>query len=174
MRTIKAVARISLGAAAVLSMHLPAAQAFGPVKIPLDDLRVATVQCPPGTRAFGSYDATRCLVVTAHARNDSGKKLFNVDVFGRVYDVDGNNALDRDDASDAGRVTNIPKVEPGEQDVQFPLRVSEQQARRGDMQFKNFKAVGYPGAAFTPLLDECTDELGELQLGGECGEAVDE
>ena len=79
---------------------------------------------------------------------------------------------DRDDASDAGRVTNIPKVEPGESTVTFPLRVSEAQARAGELKLKSFKAVGYPGAAFSPLLDECTDELGELQLGGECSDEL--
>eukprot|EP00192_Tetraselmis_astigmatica_P019142 CAMPEP_0117673650 /NCGR_PEP_ID=MMETSP0804-20121206/14589_1 /TAXON_ID=1074897 /ORGANISM="Tetraselmis astigmatica, Strain CCMP880" /LENGTH=250 /DNA_ID=CAMNT_0005482409 /DNA_START=34 /DNA_END=787 /DNA_ORIENTATION=- len=168
------VASLSVGTALALAMQLPQAQGFGPVRMALDNLRVETVTCPSGTRAFGGYDETRCLVVTAHAQNDSGKLLYNVDVFGRVYDADGNNALDRDDASDAGRVTNIPKVKPGEQEVRFPLRVSEQQAQRGDLQFKSFKAVGYPGAAFTPLLDECTDELGELQLGGECAEEESE
>ena len=38
----------------------------------------------------------------------------NADVFGRVFDATGENALDRDEASDAGRISNISKVPPGE------------------------------------------------------------
>lgn len=113
--------------------------------------------------------------MTARAQSPSKDTLFNVDVFGRVYDAQGANALDRDEASDAGRVTNIPKVEPGETLVQFPLRVAEVQARLGDLQLKNFKAVGYPGAAWSPLLNECDDdEMGELQLGGSCVSSEDQ
>lgn len=168
-RTVTQVVGVAGACLAACQLVLPGpAAAFGPVKLQLDDIRVEVVTCPAGTRAFGGYNQTRCLTVTAHTDNASNKTLTNVDVFGRVYDADGNNALDRDEASDAGRVTNIAKVVPGEQTVFFPLRVSEVQAQRGELQFKNFKAIGYPGAVFTPLLDECSDELGELQLGGEC------
>ena len=71
----------------------PVALAVGPVKIPLEDMVMEVVTCPPGTRAFGGYDQTRCLNVTARAFNGSKKPFFNVDVFGRVYDANGNNAL---------------------------------------------------------------------------------
>ena len=79
------------------ALQQPAALAIGPVKIPLEDMVMEVVTCPPGTRAFGGYDQTRCLNVTARAFNGSNKPFFNVDVFGRVYDANGNNALVRND-----------------------------------------------------------------------------
>ena len=45
-------------------------------------------------------------------------------MFGRVSDAAGDNALDRDEASDAGRIANIGSVEPGVGKVTFEITVS--------------------------------------------------
>jgi hypothetical protein len=76
----------------------------------------------------------------------------NVDVFGRVYGADGSNALDREEASDAGRISNIKAVPPGASEVTFGLIVSEDAASRGALTFQRFKATAYP--AFAPLVSE--------------------
>ena len=81
----------------------------------------------------------------------------NADVFGRVFGADGSNALDRDEASDAGRISNIRRVAPGVSQVSFGLVVSEDAAARGPLDFKRFKAVSYPAAA--PLLEDSCDVL---------------
>ena len=49
---------------------------------------------------------------------------YDADVFGRVSDAAGDNALDRDEASDAGRIANIGIVEPGVGKVTFEITVS--------------------------------------------------
>ena len=81
----------------------------------------------------------------------------NADVFGRVFGADGSNALDRDEASDAGRISNIRRVAPGVSEVTFTLVVSEDAAARGQLDFRRFKAVSYPAAA--PLLEDSCDVL---------------
>eukprot|EP00959_Pyramimonas_sp_CCMP1952_P252308 5271707-Pyramimonas_sp.AAC.1 len=48
-----------------------------------------------------------CLDVYVNAENPKEDTFYNVDVFGRVLDANGTYALDRDDASDAGRLSNI-------------------------------------------------------------------
>ena len=93
----------------------------------------------------------------AEATNPGKTEAVNADVFGRVYGVDGSNALDRDEASDAGRISNIRRVPPGTSEVSFALVVSEDAAARGPLDFRRFKAVSYPAAA--PLLDDRCDVL---------------
>ena len=92
----------------------------------------------------------------AQATNPGKSAAVNVDVFGRVFGADGSNALDRDEASDAGRISNIRAVPAGTSDVTFTLIVSEDAAARGALEFRRFKGVAYPAAA--PLLGDC-DEL---------------
>ena len=94
--------------------------------------------------------------LAAEASNPGKTAVVDADVFGRVFGADGSNALDRDEASDAGRIANIREVPPGVSDVTFRLIVSEDAAARGVLDFRRFKAISYPAAA--PLLvgqDNC-------------------
>jgi hypothetical protein len=88
----------------------------------------------------------------AEATNPGKADALNADVFGRVFGADGSNALDRDEASDAGRISNVRRVPPGTSDVTFTLIVSEDAAARGALDFRRFKAISYPAAA--PLLED--------------------
>ena len=66
----------------------------------------------------------------------------------------GDNALDNDAASDAGRIANIAEVPPGNGTVSFNISVAAQSAELG-LNFRGFKARSYPGGAFggnSPLL----------------------
>jgi hypothetical protein len=57
--------RTVASAAAALIALAPAVvqpvDAFGPVKIPLDQFHLETVPCPPGTRSFGGYSKSVCI-----------------------------------------------------------------------------------------------------------------
>ena len=55
----------------------------------------------------------RILRMQATAQNPRKDTFYNADVFGRIFDKFGQNALDRDEASDAGRVAAVKVVEPG-------------------------------------------------------------
>ena len=54
-----------------------------------------------------------CLEVSAEAQNPSQRKLMNVDVFGRVDDAVGDNALDQEEASDSGRISTSARWRSG-------------------------------------------------------------
>jgi hypothetical protein len=45
-----------------------------------------------------------CLSVSADSSNPSKERVANADVFGRVYDTGGDNALDRDEVGGMGQV----------------------------------------------------------------------
>jgi len=102
-----------------------------------------------------------CVDVYVTAENPKSETFNNVDVFGRVFDANGANALDRDDASDAGRLSNIKEVPPGKSRQAFRIIVSEQALQEGDLKFVAFKAKAYPGSGYkglSPLLDDCEFE----------------
>merc|ERR1711871_1448714 len=89
--------------------------------------------------AFGGFNNVLCLEVTASAENPSQRELVNVDVFGRVDDAVGDNALDQEEASDSGRISNIRKVGKG----------------KGEVKFRQLRGVASPGMGqtFEPITD---------------------
>ena len=138
-----------------------AARAFGPVSVPLTGLEVKRVDCKQGlttvtggTRDFGA----RCLEVSATANNPGQQALRNADVFGRVYDVNGEPAIDAEENS---RISYIKEIPPGQSHVTFGLIVPEEQARQGDLELKNIKATGFPGGVLpgqgSGLITDCDE-----------------
>ena len=87
--------------------------------------------------------------MSAEAQNPSQNDLVNVDVFGRVDDAVGDNALDQEEASDSGRISSIRKVARGKSQVKFDLFVSRQGAEKGDLVYRQLRGVAYPGAGLT-------------------------
>ena len=125
------------------------AQAVGPVSVGLSKFRSEPVACPKGIKAFGGFNNVLCLKVSAEAQNPSQNDLVNVDVFGRVDDAVGDNALDQEEASDSGRISSIRKVARGKSQVKFDLFVSRQGAEKGDLVYRQLRGVAYPGAGLT-------------------------
>ena len=162
LRGAAAAAAVAGGVLAVGGLAGPApAGAFGPVSVPLAGLEVKRVDCKQGlttvtggTRDFGA----RCLEVSATALNPSQKPLLNADVFGRVYDVNGEPAIDAEENS---RISYIKEISPGQSRVTFGLIVPEEQARLGDLTLKNIKATGFPGGVLpgqgSGLITDCDE-----------------
>ena len=120
----------SLAAAVAVMAHdpLPAIAAFGQSTIELNDLTYKVVESPSGNRSM-TQGKPACLEVKADSVNPAKETTYNADVFGRVTDRGGDNALDNDAASDAGRIANIAEVPPGR--VVFNISVSSQSAELG-------------------------------------------
>jgi len=131
------------------------ALAVGPVSVGLSKFQTEAKECPKGIKAFGGFNNVLCLEVTASAENPSQRELVNVDVFGRVDDAVGDNALDQEEASDSGRISNIRKVGKGKSEVKFDLFVSRQGADKGELKFRQLRGVAYPGMGqtFEPITD---------------------
>jgi hypothetical protein len=148
---------------AALALFSAAPPAHALTSIALNNLRAETVPCPAG-QTTSTIGKPRCLRVFAEATNPSNKTALNADVFGRVFGVDGSNALDRDEASDAGRISNLRSVPPGTSEVSFDLIVSDVAASRG-LEFRRFKATAYPAAA--PLVSEDDCDLTPVGCDGD-------
>ncbi|NET62435.1 MAG: hypothetical protein F6K47_41960 [Symploca sp. SIO2E6] len=111
-------------------------------KIQLSDL--AYHECPPevaeGTVIPGgsSGRAADCFLVTGKATNKSGKLVVNADIFGRIYDANGNPVM-----QNRNRLGSIEEVPPGVSD--FELRITVSSSQPTPLQFKQFKASGFTG-----------------------------
>jgi hypothetical protein len=68
--------------------------------------------------------------------NSSGKTIYNADVFGRIYDANGNDAM-----SERNRLGAIAEILPGTNDFELMISVSADQPE--PLQFKQFKASGF-------------------------------
>jgi len=114
--------------------------AFALVQIELSD--ISYHECPPelaqGTVTPGTSSAANCFLVTGKAVNNSGKQVVNADIFGRIYDANGNSIL-----QNRTRLGSIDEVPPGVSD--FELRITVPSNQPTPLQLKQFKAAGFTG-----------------------------
>lgn len=114
--------------------------AFALVQIQLSD--ISYHECPPelaqGTVTPGTSSAANCFLVTGKAINNSGKQVVNADIFGRIYDANGNSVL-----QNRTRLGSIDEVPPGVSD--FELRITVPANQPTPLQLKQFKAAGFTG-----------------------------
>lgn len=119
-------------------------EAFADVKIALSNVQATEVPCPEGqtTVTGGTSFGATCFRVTGDASNPANQSVYNADVFGRVYDAQGEPALD---AVENLRIDTIPEIPPGRSKVSFQITVNAAQAKLGPLELKNFKATGFLG-----------------------------
>lgn len=136
--------RLAVAAIAVVGMCLlmvlsaPAAYALTPIE--LKD--ITYTKCPEelaeGIVTPGSYQQANCFLVTGIAVNRSGKMVLNADVYGRVYDANGDPAM-----QNRTRLGSIDEVPPGESP--FEVRISVAANQPEPLNLKQFKASGFTG-----------------------------
>ncbi|AFZ42621.1 hypothetical protein PCC7418_0387 [Halothece sp. PCC 7418] len=100
---------------------------------------VSYQECPEeyeGGLLSGSSNAASCFLVTGKAKNPSGKTIYDADVFGRIYDANGNPVL-----QNRTRVGSISEVPPGVSE--FSLRISVPANQPTPLQLEQFKASGF-------------------------------
>ncbi|MEG3436920.1 hypothetical protein V0288_07290 [Pannus brasiliensis CCIBt3594] len=117
---------------------------FVPFALALTSIQLTDISykdCPPelaeGSVTSGgtSYPAY-CFLITGKAKNNSGKTVYDADVFGRVYDANGEPVL-----QNRSRVGSIPEVPPGVSDFEIRISVSENQPT--PLKLEQFKASGF-------------------------------
>lgn len=79
-----------------------------------------------------------CFLITGKAENKSGKSVIDADIFGRIYDANGNPVL-----QNRTRLGAIPEVPPGISN--FELRVSVPSDQPTPLKLEQFKASGFSG-----------------------------
>jgi hypothetical protein len=86
----------------------------------------------------GTAFPANCFLVTGKAKNTSGKTVYDADVFGRIYDANGEPAL-----QNRNRLGAIPEIPPGVSE--FELRISVAANQPTPLRLEQFKASGFSG-----------------------------
>jgi len=81
-------------------------------------------------------NAASCFMVTGQAKNPSDKTIYDADVYGRIYDANGNPVM-----QNRTRVGSISEVPPGVSE--FRLRISVPANQPTPLQLEQFKASGF-------------------------------
>lgn len=111
------------------------------VQVELTD--ISYHECPPELAAGsvtsgGTAMPANCFIVTGKAKNTSNKPLVNADVYGRIYDANGDSVM-----QNRTRLGSIAEIPPGVSD--FELRISVPANQPTPLQLKQFKATGFTG-----------------------------
>lgn len=110
-------------------------------KVPLELKNLETVPCPPeyeNLTTSGSGTPANCFFIQGQIQNRSGKQILNADVFGRLYDANGNDVM-----PERTRLGAIDEVPPGESP--FAIRISVPQDSPLPLRLEQFKASGFQG-----------------------------
>lgn len=114
----------------------PTAEALTQIK--LSDLSYQ--ECPPelakGQVTSGNSMSANCFIVTGKAYNPSSKKVYDADIFGRIYDANNNPVM-----QNRNRLGSITELSPGESDFQIRISVASNQPT--PLKLKKFKASGF-------------------------------
>jgi hypothetical protein len=113
-------------------------------RIPLQMKNLETVPCPDTpeysnlTTSGAAANLAYCYFVQGTVVNPTNRTLLNADVFGRIYDANGNDLL-----PERGRLGSIDEVAPGENP--FAIRISVPQTSALPLTLEHFKAAGFGG-----------------------------
>ncbi len=114
--------------------------AFALIPVEISDLGFK--DCPPelseGIISSFSSQGANCYIIVGKAKNTSGKYVVDADVFGRIYDANGNRVM-----QNRTRLGSISEVPPGVTD--FELRVSFPTNLKPPFSLEQFKASGFTG-----------------------------
>jgi hypothetical protein len=114
-------------------------------RVPLELKNLQTVTCPDLpeyqnlTTSGASAARVNCYIVQGTVVNPTDRTLFNADIFGRIYDANGNDVL-----PERTRLGSIEEVPAGESS--FDLRISVSQDNPMPLSLQQFKAAGFSGA----------------------------
>lgn len=118
---------------------------FTPPALALTQIKLSDIsyqECPEelaqGAVTSGTTSAAHCFIVTGKAENNSGKAVYDADVFGRIYDANNDSVM-----QNRTRLGSIEEVPPGVSD--FELRISVPANQPTPLKLKQFKAAGFSG-----------------------------
>jgi hypothetical protein len=119
-------------------VYTPSASALTQIKL----TDVGYKECPPelaqGAVTSGTTNAANCFIVTGKAENNSGKFVFDADVFGRIYDANNDSVM-----QNRTRLGSIAEIPAGVSE--FNMRISVPANQPLPLQLKQFKAAGFSG-----------------------------
>ena len=116
----------------------PSAEAMTSIKLTNLSYEPCAGDEADGSVSSGDLRPANCFTIKGKAKNTSGKTVVDADVFGRIYDANGNSTFEN-----RGRVGTIEEVPPGTSD--FAIRISVPANQPTPLDLRNFKASGFAG-----------------------------
>ncbi|MFM2432508.1 MAG: hypothetical protein RLZZ511_3722 [Cyanobacteriota bacterium] len=119
-------------------MLMPTAWASTPIKLTNPSYHACPPELAQGTVTTRNSQPARCFIVTATAQNDSGKTAYDADVFGRIYDANGDTIFEN-----RGRIGTVAEIPAGTSEISVRITVDPSQPE--PLELKQFKATGFVG-----------------------------
>lgn len=116
----------------------PHAWALTPIKLTNPSYQPCPENLAEGVVTTRNSQPAKCFMVTATAQNDSGKSVYDADVFGRIYDANGDSVFEN-----RGRIGTVAEIPPGKSQIEVRITVESNQPE--PLQLKQFKATGFAG-----------------------------
>ncbi|NJM45551.1 MAG: hypothetical protein HC860_04710 [Alkalinema sp. RU_4_3] len=114
----------------------PSAAALTPIKLTNPTYRACPAEMAEGIVSSRNSQAAKCFLITATAENSSGKTVYDADVFGRIYDANGDTVFEN-----RGRVGTVDEIPAGSSEIEIRITVSASQPE--PLMLKQFKATGF-------------------------------
>lgn len=86
----------------------------------------------------GGVMSAKCYMIKGEANNISGKVVYNADIFGRIYDANGNDAM-----PERARLGAVEEIPTGKSDFEIMVAIPAEQPE--PLELKQFKASGFVG-----------------------------
>lgn len=86
----------------------------------------------------GGVMSAKCYMIKGNADNPSGKVVYNADIFGRIYDANGNDAM-----PERARLGSVDEIPVGKSEFEIMVAVPAEQPE--PLELKQFKASGFAG-----------------------------
>ena len=86
----------------------------------------------------GGVMSAKCYMIKGNANNTSGKVVYNADIFGRIYDANGNDAM-----PERARLGAVEEIPAGKSDFEIMVAIPAEQPE--PLELKQFKASGFAG-----------------------------
>lgn len=116
---------------------------FTPPALALTQIKLSNLsyhECPEelaqGAVTSGTTMNANCFIVTGKAENNSGKLVYDADIFGRIYDANNDSVM-----QNRTRLGSIAEIPLGVSD--FQLRISVPANQPLPLKLKQFKAAGF-------------------------------
>jgi hypothetical protein len=86
----------------------------------------------------GGVMSAKCYMIKGEANNPSGKVVYNADIFGRIYDANGNDAM-----PERARLGAVEEIPSGNSNFEIMVAIPAEQPE--PLELKQFKASGFAG-----------------------------
>jgi len=135
----KGFAAVAIAVACVFLIGVMPVQALVQVKVTETSYHACTPEMAAGTvGSNGSGRSAQCFIVEGTMLNESGKALKNGDIFGRVFDANGDTIM-----ANRGRLGSVEEIPIGL--GHFAIRITVPEGQPEPLQLKQFKAAGFAG-----------------------------